>query len=421
MLWICTKCSLHFKHRSIFDKHLSSIEHAETGQAKQEPTYEISQLPTIPPVPNTTQNLHLKPTFGQIGQIKDEKFKARHSMMPSTCLQPTSVTIPNRRNGGVKRPFDWSELMSKKEKSIPLTNSHGDQEKISILPTPQETSPESTPKIFPQTTPEKSPVQTLSTSQVPNTKTSPLPTPETSPELTFKIFPLPTSEISPVSTPNVALEYSNPKMTSIVSVICNGLLATMDTTKFVSGSIGKCIELGEKWLTPNEFEKCSGSRSKKYVESIKCQGRPLKFFIDNGELKGLGMNRVNNKILPININEPNTLDIQTSVQISISEEGHFAAIQPNVPIPYTNRPNNQVEPANGPNGLQECEICHIKLAQSTSLTRHRKIHSGDKPHKCPYCSKGFIQRSNMKVHFKTHRLESAQGNLLEGIDNKIVG
>ena len=84
MLWICKKCSLHFKHRSIFDKHLSSIEHAETGQAKKESTCKIFQLPTltIPPVPNTTENLHLKPTLGQIGQVKDEKFKARHSMMP---------------------------------------------------------------------------------------------------------------------------------------------------------------------------------------------------------------------------------------------------------------------------------------------------------------------------------------------------
>ena len=104
MLWICTKCSLHFKHRSIFDKHLSSIEHAETGQAKEEPNCEMSQLPTltIPPVPNTTKNLHLEQTSVQNGQVKDEKFKARHSMMPSTCLQPTSMTISNPRNRGVK-------------------------------------------------------------------------------------------------------------------------------------------------------------------------------------------------------------------------------------------------------------------------------------------------------------------------------
>ena len=385
MLWICTKCSLHFKHRSIFDKHLSSIEHVETGQAKQEPTYEISQLPTIPPVPNTTQNLHLKPTFTHIGQVKDEKIKARHSMMPSTCIQPTSMTIPNRMNRGVKRPFAWSELMGKKVISIPLGNS--------------------------------------------------LPTPETSSESIPNIFPLPTLETSPVLTPNVALESSNSKLSPIESVKCNGLLATMDTTKFVSGSIGKSIQLGGEWVTPNEFEKRSGSRSKKYVESIQCQGRPLKYFVNNGELMGLGMKRVNNKILPITVNESNTLDTQTAVQISISEEG---IIQPIVPIPYINHPNNQVEPAHGPiNGVQgvadsntpnpsgkpsvECDICHIELAPSTNLNRHRKIHFGDKPHKCPYCNKGFIQRYNMKVHIKTHRLKPAQGNLLEGFDNKIVG
>jgi len=36
---------------------------------------------------------------------------------------------------------------------------------------------------------------------------------------------------------------------------------------------------------------------------------------------------------------------------------------------------------------------------------HHKIHTGDKPHKCPYCDKKFIQRYNMKKHIKTHRNE----------------
>ena len=65
----------------------------------------------------------------------------------------------------------WSELMSKKVKSIGLANSHDEKKKMSILPTP-EASPESTPKIFPQPTPEKSTLQTPSTSPLPNTKTS---------------------------------------------------------------------------------------------------------------------------------------------------------------------------------------------------------------------------------------------------------
>ena len=32
-----------------------------------------------------------------------------------------------------------------------------------------------------------------------------------------------------------------------------------------------------------------------------------------------------------------------------------------------------------------CEVCGKKLADPSSLYRHRKIHSGDKPHKCPHC------------------------------------
>jgi len=61
----------------------------------------------------------------------------------------------------------------------------------------------------------------------------------------------------------------------------------------------------------------------------------------------------------------------------------------------------------GPNGKPsvECEDCGKVLADPSSLYRHRKIHTGEKPHKCPYCDKRFIQRYNMKQHIKTHRLD----------------
>ena len=41
----------------------------------------------------------------------------------------------------------------------------------------------------------------------------------------------------------------------------------------------------------------------------------------------------------------------------------------------------------GPNGKPavKCGECGKTLADPSSLYRHRKIHSGDKPHKCPYC------------------------------------
>ena len=81
-----------------------------------------------------------------------------------------------------------------------------------------------------------------------------------------------------------------------------------------------------------------------------------------------------------------------------------------------NRTPNPVNPINDgdagsiPNGLNgekrsvKCEICGKQLADPSSLYRHRKIHTGDKPHKCPYCTRRFIQRYNMKQHIKTHRM-----------------
>ena len=33
----------------------------------------------------------------------------------------------------------------------------------------------------------------------------------------------------------------------------------------------------------------------------------------------------------------------------------------------------------------KCEECGKVLADPSSLYRHRKIHTGEKPHKCPHC------------------------------------
>lgn len=48
----------------------------------------------------------------------------------------------------------------------------------------------------------------------------------------------------------------------------------------------------------------------------------------------------------------------------------------------------------GPNGKPavSCEVCGKTLADPSSLYRHRKIHNGEKPHKCPFCGRKFIQR-----------------------------
>merc|ERR1719433_2069049 len=92
----------------------------------------------------------------------------------------------------------------------------------------------------------------------------------------------PTSSVSNVNTGNV------PRMGPVMNVRCKSTTAVMYTAKYESGSKGKCIQLGDEWLTPNEFEDRAGSKAKKYLSSIKCLGRPLRGFVNSGELKGTG-------------------------------------------------------------------------------------------------------------------------------------
>ena len=50
-----------------------------------------------------------------------------------------------------------------------------------------------------------------------------------------------------------------------------------------------------------------------------------------------------------------------------------------------------------------CFVCGKVLADSSSLYRHRKIHSDERAHVCKLCPRRFIQRFNMRQHQKTHR------------------
>ncbi|XP_023012189.2 uncharacterized protein isoform X1 [Leptinotarsa decemlineata] len=53
-------------------------------------------------------------------------------------------------------------------------------------------------------------------------------------------------------------------------------------------------------------------------------------------------------------------------------------------------------------GKFECKICEKKFNSESWLRKHILIHSEDRPHRCPNCSKGFIQTSSLKYHLTTH-------------------
>ena len=50
----------------------------------------------------------------------------------------------------------------------------------------------------------------------------------------------------------------------------------------------------------------------------------------------------------------------------------------------------------------ECPLCFKTFQKQNHLTRHIKIHSGERQHKCPYCGKAFLRSDNLKKHVRIH-------------------
>ena len=48
-----------------------------------------------------------------------------------------------------------------------------------------------------------------------------------------------------------------------------------------------------------------------------------------------------------------------------------------------------------------CRICR-KVVTQGAYKRHMRIHSGQFPHQCQYCSKGYINRSDLQGHMSQH-------------------
>ncbi|XP_017397930.1 zinc finger protein 717-like, partial [Cebus imitator] len=50
----------------------------------------------------------------------------------------------------------------------------------------------------------------------------------------------------------------------------------------------------------------------------------------------------------------------------------------------------------------ECNVCGKMFHKKSKLTKHQKIHTGEKPCKCIQCEKSFIKKSYLANHQRTH-------------------
>ncbi|XP_030638989.1 zinc finger protein 516-like [Chanos chanos] len=54
----------------------------------------------------------------------------------------------------------------------------------------------------------------------------------------------------------------------------------------------------------------------------------------------------------------------------------------------------------------DCSVCGRSFPFQSSLSQHMRRHTGARPYKCPYCPHRASQKGNLKVHIRSHKLDT---------------
>ena len=206
-------------------------------------------------------------------------------------------------------------------------------------------------------------------------------------------------------TPKMPTTFQD-KLPDTFEVTCKKLRALFHKSLFHSGSVGKCIEVGDQMLTPNEFEHRARSKAKKYKASIHYQGFPIQKLFEAGLLVDRKSNtkiyhdKYENKYPAIIVSNIDPLWSEDDSNEDEKDENTEETVESQDKLKRTRKRKIEkdfyyYEKNEGTEDVKEGELPKLLIP----MLKMEKIQLT----MCDLCGKTFYFISEMRKHKKTHK------------------